>query len=79
MTLCQSSEHLQDKLLTKLLGQFIEPHNNHFLKRLENLTANCIVLFISMQHFEKLEANLTPESIYMKEECGLKKHTLYKT
>ena len=27
-----------------------------------------------MQHFEKLEVNLTPESIYIKEECGLKKH-----
>ena len=28
-----------------------------------------------MQHFEKLEVNLAPESIYMKEECGIKKHT----
>ena len=28
-----------------------------------------------MQNFEKLEVNLTPESIYVKEECGLKKHT----
>ena len=28
-----------------------------------------------MQHFRKLEVNLTPEGIYMKGECGLKKHT----
>ena len=28
-----------------------------------------------MQQFEKLKVNLIPESIYMKDECGLKKHT----
>ena len=28
-----------------------------------------------MQNFEKLKINLTSESIYMKEKCGLKKHT----
>ena len=28
-----------------------------------------------MKNFEKIEVYLTPESIYMKEECGLKKHT----
>ena len=27
LNLCQSSEHLQDTLLTKLLGQFIGLHN----------------------------------------------------
>ena len=27
LTLCKSSEHLQDTLLTKLLGQFIELNN----------------------------------------------------
>ena len=72
MTLCQSSEHLQDTLLTKLLRQFIELRNAQFLKRLENLTRDCIVFFSSMQHFEKLEINLTPKSSYMKEDCGLK-------
>ena len=39
------------------------------------MTRDCIVLIFSIQHFEKLEVNLTPESIYMKEECGLIKHT----
>ena len=33
MTLCQSSEHVQKTLLTKLLGQFIELHNTEFFKR----------------------------------------------
>ena len=33
--LSQSSEHLQDRLLTKLQGQFIELHNAKFFKRLE--------------------------------------------
>ena len=27
-----------------------------------------------MQNFEKLKVNLTPERIYMKKECRLKKH-----
>ena len=39
------------------------------------MTGDSFVLFSSMPHFEKLEVNLTPESIYMKEECGLIKHT----
>ena len=30
-----------------------------------------------MQHLEKLEVNLTPESIYMTEKYGLMKHTFY--
>ena len=29
---CQNRKHLQDALLTKLLDQFIELHNTHFLK-----------------------------------------------
>ena len=28
-----------------------------------------------MQNFEKLKVNFTPESIYKKKKCGLKKHT----
>ena len=35
--LCQISEHLQDALLTKLLGQFIEVHKSQCLQILENL------------------------------------------
>ena len=35
MILCQSSEHLQDTLLNKLLGQFTELHNTQFSKRLK--------------------------------------------
>ena len=31
-TLCQSSEYLQDALLTKLLGQFIKLDNTQILK-----------------------------------------------
>ena len=38
LTLCQSSELLQDTLLTKLLGHFIALHNTQFNQRLENLT-----------------------------------------
>ena len=34
LSLCESSEHLQNTLLTKLLGQFIEVHNTQFFKRL---------------------------------------------
>ena len=73
MTLCQSSEHLQDTLLTKLPGQFIELRNAQLFKRLESLTRDWIVFFSSMQHFEKLGINLTAKSTYMKEDCGLKK------
>ena len=36
LILYQSSTHLQDKLLTKLLGQFMELHNTKFFQRLEN-------------------------------------------
>ena len=56
-------------------GQFIELHNTQFFKRLKNLIWDCITLFSSMEHFAKIEANLTPENIYIKEQCGLKKHT----
>ena len=38
LNLCQSSEHLQDTLLTKLLDKFNELHSSQFFKRLENLT-----------------------------------------
>ena len=62
-------------LLTNLLGQFIELQNTQFFKILENLTWTCIVLFFSMKNFEKLVVTFTLKSIYMKEECGLKKHT----
>ena len=36
LILYQSSAHLQDKLLTKLLDQFMELHNTKFFQRLEN-------------------------------------------
>ena len=51
-TFHESSEHLQDRLLTKLLGQF---------------TWDSIVLIFSIEHFKKLGVNIAPESIYMKE------------
>ena len=35
--LCQISQHLQDALLTKVLGQFTEVHKSQFFQRLENL------------------------------------------
>ena len=31
--MCESSKHLQDPLLTKLLDQFIELHNTQFFQR----------------------------------------------
>ena len=33
LALFQNTEHLQDTLLNKLLDQFIELHNTHFLKK----------------------------------------------
>ena len=65
---------MQDTLLNKLLGQFIERHNTPFFKRVENFTWDCIVLFLYTQYFGKLEINFTTVSIYMKGECGFKKH-----
>ena len=38
------------------------------------MTYDCIVLYFFMEHFENLRVNITPERIYMKEKCGLKKH-----
>ena len=37
LTSCQSSEYMQETLLTQLVGQFIERHNTQFFKRLEYL------------------------------------------
>ena len=37
LTFCGRTEHLQDAVLTKLLGQFIELDNAQFFQRLENL------------------------------------------
>ena len=65
---------MQDTLLNKLLGQFIERHNTPFFKRVENFTWDCIVLFLYTQYFGKLGINFTTVSIYMKGECGFKKH-----
>ena len=45
LILSESSEHLQDTLLTKLLGQFIESHNTQFFQRPANLTLDCIGVF----------------------------------
>ena len=73
MTLRENSEHFQDTLLTKLLGQF-ELHSPQFFQRPGNLIRDCIVLFLPTT-FEKLGVNLTPENIYMEEEFGIKKHT----
>ena len=39
------NEHLQDALLTKLLGQFIEVHKTQFFQRLEYLVWNSIAHF----------------------------------
>ena len=66
---------MQDTLLTKLLRQFIELQKTQFFKTLENLRLETVLFFLSVPRFEKLRDNLTPESIYMKKECGLKKHT----
>ena len=63
---------MQDVVLTKLLGQFTEVNKSQIFQRLENLIGDSIVLFL--QHFQKLRVNLTPYSIYMGKECGLKKH-----
>ena len=76
--MCQSSERLQDTLLIKLLGQFIELYKTQVFRRLENLIWDCIVILF-LQYFEKLAANLTPESIYIEEECGLKKYRVLKS
>ena len=32
LILCQISQHLQDALLTKLLGQFFEVHKSQFIE-----------------------------------------------
>ena len=74
LTLCQISEHLQDSQLTKLIGQFIELHKNY---RKFVLRQYCSLSFL--QHFQELRVTLTPESIYMEEEHGLKKHTVHKS
>ena len=74
LTLCQISEHLQDSPLTKLIGQFIELHKNY---RKFVLRQYCSLSFL--QHFQELRVTLTPESIYMEEEHGLKKHTVHKS
>ena len=74
LTLCQISEHLQDSQLTKFLGQFIELHKNY---RKFDLRQYCSLSFL--QHFQELRVTLTPESIYMEEEHGLKKHTVHKS
>ena len=37
LTSCQICKPLQDTLLTKLLGPFIEVHKSHFLQNRENL------------------------------------------
>ena len=55
-------------LLTRLQSQFIELHNTQFLKILENLTRDCIILSFFLYSILKA-------FIYMKEECGLKEHT----
>ena len=38
LTLYESSKHLQDAFLPKLLGQFIGLHNTQFFKILETFT-----------------------------------------
>ena len=38
LTYCQSSEHLHDILVNKLLAQFTELHNTQFFKKPNNLT-----------------------------------------
>ena len=41
----KSIEHLQDTLLNKLIGQFIELYNTQFFQRPGNFIWDCIVLF----------------------------------
>ena len=65
--------HLQNSSARSFLEQDkVELHSSQFI--LENLTWNCIVLFL-LQHFEKLMVKLTPDSIYIEEECGVNKYT----
>ena len=57
--LCQINKHLQDALLTKLLGQFIEVHKS---QKTFSRTRKCdLRLYCSLflQHFAKLGVNLT--------------------
>ena len=49
LTLCQSSEQLQDTLLTKLLDQFIELQNTQIFKILENYMYKiCLYMYIQI-------------------------------
>ena len=59
---------MQDALLTKLQGHFIEVHKSEVFQRLE-------LLSFFLYHFEKFGLNLTPQSIFMEEKFGLKKHS----
>ena len=62
--LCETSEHLQHALLTKLLGQFIEVHKF-------DLRLHCSLFSTA---FRKIGGWLHSLNIYMEKECGLKKH-----
>ena len=62
--LCETSEHLQYALLTKLLGQFIEVHKF-------DLRLHCSLFSTA---FRKIGGWLHSLNIYMEKECGLKKH-----
>ena len=76
------NEHLQDALLTKLPGQFIELHKSQFFPRLENLIWDSIAHFsYSILRNWELTSPLKAFIIcyYMEEECGLKKRTVFKS
>ena len=68
--LCRISEHLQDELLTKLLGPFMELHKSNFFSKTRKFDLR-LYCSLFLQHFEKLGVNLSTESIYMEEEYGL--------
>ena len=65
----QSSEHLQDKLLTKLLGQFIKLHNTDFLNS-RKLNVRLFFSLFSHSIFKNWRLNLPQEAFIWKKKVG---------
>ena len=65
----QSSEHLQDKLLTKLLGQFIKLHNTDFLNT-RKLNVRLFFSLFSHSIFKNWRLNLPQEAFIWKKKVG---------
>ena len=65
----QSSEHLQDKLLTKLLGQFIKLHNTGNLNT-RKLNVRLFFSLFSHSIFKNWRLNLPQEAFIWKKKVG---------